>query len=89
MARNLSGTLVANTVKTESIDAYCAQITVINRSQTGEIWATFDGTTPVVEGVGSFPVLGAQAMQAPSFSQITTVKLLSTGALKYSLIGES
>lgn len=89
MARSKHGQLVAATVTTLAIDAYMIQITVTNRSQTGEIYFTVDGTTPVVGADGTYLCLGSRVVSPPSVPSATTVKLLSTGTPLYTVEGES
>lgn len=89
MARMKHGTLTANAVTTHTLEAYTQQITVTNRSQTGEIYFTVDGSTPVVGGDDSHVCLGSRTVAPYSTINAPTVKLISTGALNYSLAGES
>ena len=75
MSRIKHGTLAAAVVATETVDAFTQQITVVNRSQTGEIYFTVDGSTPTVKG---------------NDTSASTVKLISaTGPLEYSVVGEA
>ena len=88
MPRIFHGTLTANVVSSVSVDSNTSQILVTNRSQTGEIYATIDGSDPV-PAVNGYVVLGSRALVCPSFTGPTPVKLISTAALKYSIEGES
>lgn len=87
MAVSEHGTLTANVVKTVSItDAWPGGIEVINRSQTGEIYVTLDGTTPTVGGADTFVVLGSRYFGNDRIGDDTvTVKLISSAALAYSV----
>lgn len=87
--RVVHGTLTANTVASHTLDGYTAQVTILNRSQTGEIYFTVDGSTPTVGGNDSFVCLGSRAVATVSAIAAPTVKLISTGALNYSVTGET
>jgi len=90
MSRIKHGTLAAAVVATETVDAFTQQITVVNRSQTGEIYFTVDGSTPTVKGNDTYICLGAKAVSAYSYTSASTVKLISaTGPLEYSVVGEA
>lgn len=88
MARIFHGTLTANVVSSVIVDSNTTQILITNRSQTGEIYATVDGSDPVATTNG-YVVMGTRALVCPGFTNATPVKLISTGALKYSIEGES
>lgn len=88
MSRIVHGTLTANVVATVSIDAYTPALTVVNRSQSGEIYFTVDGTTPVIESNG-FVCLGSRIVTSPALNQATTIKLVSNAALRYTVEGET
>lgn len=89
MSRIAHGTLTATVVATETVDSYTAQITITNRSQTGEIYFTVDGSTPTVKGANSYPCLGSRAVATVGYPAVSTVKLISaTGPLEYSVVGE-
>lgn len=88
MARIYHGTLTANVVSSVTVEGNTTQIQITNRSQTGEIYATVDGSVPVVATNG-FVVLGSRALVCPSFTGPTVVQLISSSALKYSVEGES
>lgn len=89
MARTSHGTLIASTVRTVTLDAYTSQITIVNRSQSGEIYFTVDGTTPVAGAAGTYVCLGARVVPAVSIVSTPVVQLISTQALDYSIEGES
>lgn len=73
----------------EARERYTAQITILNRSGTGEIYFTVDGSSPTVGGNDCFVSLGSRAVNAVSAVTAPTVKLISTGALNYSVTGET
>lgn len=50
MAPHAHGTLVATVVTTVTIDPGVSAVRVVNRSSTGDIYFTVDGSTPAVEG---------------------------------------
>jgi hypothetical protein len=81
------GILTANVVTTVTItDAWPGGIDIVNRSLTGEIWVTLDGSTPTVAGDDCYVVLGARRFDNPSIGDDTVaVRLLSTAALAYSV----
>jgi hypothetical protein len=88
MARISHGTLSPGVVSSFVVDTMTGVITITNRSQSGEIYVTVDGTTPVVGSVG-YVVMGTRAIPAPQFNNPTTVKLISAGSPNYSIEGES
>lgn len=90
MARTVqNGTLTANTVATVSVTEANPAITVINRSQTGTIWATLTGVAPTVAGANCYPVLGASTfMVSTPHATAVTVKLIASAALDYSVVGD-
>lgn len=90
MARSVqNGTLTASTVATISVTEATPAITIINRSQTGTIWATLSGATPTVAGAGCYPVLGASTfMVSTPHTTAVSVKLISSAALDYSVVGD-
>lgn len=88
MAVARSGTLTAGGPATtvDITDAWPGGIWVINRSQTGEIWVTLDGSVPTVAGNDCFVVLGARFFANPRVGDDTVaVKLISSAALTYSV----
>lgn len=87
MARIFHGTLTANTVSSVTVESNTTQILITNRSQTGEIYATVDGSAPVIASNG-YVVLGTRALVCPQFTGPTVVNLISNSALKYSVEGE-
>lgn len=88
MAIAKSGTLTANTVKTETVSTDYQGIVVVNRDQTGEIWVRIDGTDPTVGGADCFVVLGARQFATEGSGSIT-VKMISTSAIRYTVEGGS
>lgn len=89
MPRVSHGQLTATTVKTVGIDAYTTQITILNRSQTGEIYFTVDGSIPTVGGEGCYVCIGSTTVPTIDINTMVTVRLISTTALYYSVVGES
>jgi hypothetical protein len=85
MANAKSGTLVANTVATVTVDADGRGIQVVNRTQTGVIWVRLDGVTPVAAADDNFVVLGVRHF--PTRTGSITVKLISADALAYTVEG--
>ena len=83
-----SGTLAPNVVTSVVVGSGYPGVTVLNRSQTGEIWVRLDGTDPVVAADDTFVVLGARYFDTslPHVSPVT-VKLISIAALNYSVEG--
>lgn len=82
-----SGTLTAGQAATVTItDAY-PSVLVINRSGTGAIWVTLDGSTPTVAGANCYPVLGSRSFGIDPGSRPTVVKLISSAALDYTVEG--
>lgn len=88
-ARSKYGTLAANTVKTETLDMRYPKVEVVNRDATAEIFFTVDGSSPTVEGDGTYFLLGGQSLLIPVQTSMdpTVVKLISTGTPKYAVSG--
>jgi hypothetical protein len=87
MAKAKHGTLTANTVATVTLDTpfrYTAIVDVINRSMTGEIYVTTDGTDPTVAGDDTILVAGVTSFARPNGASLT-VKLISSAALSYTV----
>lgn len=87
MASARHGTLVANTVTTVTIDTtgdYSEIVDVINRSQSGEMYVTADGTAPTVTGNDTRAVMGVTSFRRRTAAPFV-VKLISTAALSYSV----
>jgi hypothetical protein len=80
-----SGTLVGNTVTTVTVRGWTYGINVINRTGTGQIWVTINGTTPTVAGADCFVVLGARNF--PCNNADTVVKLICSAANDYTVEG--
>jgi hypothetical protein len=89
MSKIIHGALVANTAAAVTIDAYMVQVTVTNRTQSGEIYFTVDGTVPTVLGVDCFVCLGSRVVSAPVPGKKTVVNMISSTAVSYSVEGES
>lgn len=90
MPRAKSGTLVANTVTSVTVtDVNPGGVEIVNRSQTGQIWVTLDGTEPTVAGDDCFIVLGARYFENPTVParEQVVVKLISSAALDYTVEG--
>jgi hypothetical protein len=86
------GTLTISTKKTVTINGHFSKITVINRNGAGEIWFTVDGTDPVIGAEGTY--LCPAAIWAETVDGLggdpgsnTVVKLLSSAACTYSVLG--
>lgn len=88
MARISHGTLTANAVTSVTLDPCNSQVTIINRTRSGEIYFTVDGTDPTIGGNNSFVCLGTRPA-AVDYMTAPTVKLISNTALLYSVIGET
>lgn len=80
-------TLVANTVKTMTLDRDYAMIDVCNVDGVAAIFFTVDGSTPTVGGDGAFQIPAAigNLQIAPrnagaAHTGVTVVKLISAGA---------
>lgn len=89
MSKILHGTLTPSVVTTLTVDAFCQQISIVNRTQAGTIWFTVDGSTPSAGGADVFPCLGSRPVAVPLLTAASTVKLFSTVAADYSVIGET
>lgn len=88
MASTTHGVLTADQVSTVTIAPGTGGFVVVNRDLTGEIYVRFDGTPPTVGGVDSYVVLGAREFpmtRAQVQRGPVDVKLISTGARKYSV----
>lgn len=93
-SRAVHNTLTATTVDTITLSAQYVRVEVLNRSATGDIFVTLDGSTPTVggndtyvvpaTGVGTF-VNPANTSQPPTS---TVVKLISSGTPSYSVTGQ-
>lgn len=81
--------LTASAVSTVSIDASATMITVVNRTQTGQVYFTVDGSTPTIGGAGTYLCMGAKAVATPGILTPTTVKLICLSAVDISVVGES
>ena len=90
MARSAqNGTLTASTVATVTVSDAFPGINIVNRSQTGTIWVTLDGSTPTVAGANCYPVLGVRYFNvAGPHATAVTVKLISSSALDYTVEGD-
>lgn len=83
-----NGTLAANNVATITVAAYNAQITVISRSKAlDDLWFTTNGVDPVANVDGTNWTNGVAVVGSPSYSAVTTVKLLCASAIGYCVKG--
>ncbi len=90
MTDSVHGTTVPGQVTVVEISADRVQgVNIVNRSLTGELWVRFDGEDPVVEGEGSFAVLGARNYPYPKTTagEGVEIKLISDDAVKFSVEG--
>ena len=92
VARAKHATLTAATVETITFSVDVVSVEVVNRDGTAEIYFTIDGTTPVAGAddteVVPAAVGAAQKLGSPGSRWVTdTVKLISTGTPKYSVVG--
>jgi hypothetical protein len=85
MANAKSGTLTANVVTTLTVNADGLGLQIVNRTQTGVIWVRLDGTDPVAAADDNFSVLGVRHFVTRTGA--VQVRLISTGALDYSVEG--
>lgn len=86
--------LVANVVTTMTFDKDFAQVEILNVDGAAEVYATADGTTPVVGATGSYVLpaaIGSLELtprdDGAAHSGVTVVKLISTGTPKVSVRG--
>lgn len=91
MATSKSGTLTANTVKSETVEVVAfgteKGLSVTNRSTTGEIWVRLDGVDPTVAGDNCKLVIGTRSFALSDGISSVTVKMISTDALSYCVEG--
>jgi hypothetical protein len=85
MAYAVSGTLVGGVVSTVTVRGWTYGINVINRTGTGQLWVTINGSTPSVAGNDCFVVLGARNF--PCNNADTVVKIICSGANDYTVEG--
>lgn len=88
MALTHPGTLTADTAVSVEIDNHGGWIEIVNRSQTGEIWARVDGQDATVAGEDCYLVLGSRRLQVPvsvTLYQPASVSLISTDPLDYTV----
>lgn len=84
-----SGTLTPSAITSVTITEGYPSVEIVNRSLTGTIWVTLDGTDPTVAGDNCYPVLGVRVFNLPApHTTAVTVKLLSTAALDYTVEGD-
>ena len=81
------GTLVADTVTTETLDGDYAHAAVFNRDTSADIWVRLDKQAdPAVEADDSYVVpAGMRRVFEVTTAGATEVRLLSTGTPKYEL----
>jgi hypothetical protein len=98
MAHIHSGTLVASTVTTVSLDEPYETITVFNRSGSAELFFRLDGVNPTVGGDDCYIVPAAITQESvlgiTSIAQTTTgsipgstIKLISSGTPTFTVEG--
>lgn len=81
-------TLVAATVDTVTLGANYARVEIFNRSSSGYIYATTNGTTPTSGGDDTYVIGPGQAIQVDTPSPTATVvKLICATANDYSVTG--
>jgi hypothetical protein len=81
-----SGTLTAGGPATTVVVGMIRDgVTVINRSQTGELWVRLDGQDPTVAGDDCFVVLGARTFTPPDIDWAMEIRMISSQALNYSV----
>ena len=90
MARSAQhGTLTANAVTTVTVNDGYPGVTVLNRSQTGTIWVTLNGSAPTVAGTGCYPVLGLRYFHIPPpHTTAATIKMIAATALDWTVEGD-
>lgn len=90
VARSKHATLVAATVDSVTLSLDYSQVEIVNRSTTGDIYATVDGTTPVSAADDTIYIGPGQALvlALPTTGAGTDViKLISAGTPSYSVTG--
>ena len=81
-------TLVADTVDTVTLDGDYSSVEVLNRATSGDIYFRVDGTAPTVGGAGTYIARAGESVALDiDTSGKTVVKLISSGALDYSVQG--
>jgi hypothetical protein len=89
VARSKHATLVAATVDSVTFSSDYKNVEILNRAATGDIYATVDGTTPVVGADDTIIVSPGQfvsiEMAYRSDSSADVVKLISAGTPAYSV----
>jgi hypothetical protein len=89
-AMSVHKTLTANTVDVVTLtEPAWTSIEVVNRSEIAELYYTVNGSTPTPGTDDTFLVMPYSADTVPDVSVATqsTVKVVSTGAVAYSVIG--
>ncbi|MDH2424766.1 hypothetical protein [Sphaerisporangium sp. TRM90804] len=81
MANPIHATLQADVVATITLDRDARKVNVCNVTGTAAVWFTLDGSTPEVEGNGSWvlPAVVSAIDLEPSTAGPTVVKLISEG----------
>lgn len=90
VVRSKHATLVAATVDSVTLSQDWGSVEILNRSTSGDIYATVDGTTPVSAADNTIYVGPGQAVQVsmPTTGAGTDdVKLISAGTPSYSVTG--
>lgn len=83
--RAKSATLSASTVDTITLANGIKRVLVINRSTSGWIWAKEGSVAPTVAGDECLPVGPTWAIPVETNGSTTVVKLISSGALDYTV----
>jgi hypothetical protein len=92
--RAVHNTLVATTVDTVTLTAQYNRVEILNRSASGDIFVTLDGSTPSVGGNDTYviPATGVGTFVNPNWTNeppiSTVVKLISSGTPSYSVTGQ-
>lgn len=81
--------LTANTVATVTLDADYQNVEVVNRDGSGEVFFTYDGSTPTVAGDGTvlLPAALSGVTVNPETAPVSVIKLISAGTPKVSVRG--
>ncbi len=82
------GVLTPDQITSVQVDAGPDGVVVVNRSLTGTIWVTVDGSDPDDSAANSFSVLGARDFQFSRYRRQSgpiVVKLIAGEALAYSV----
>jgi hypothetical protein len=92
--RAVHNTLTAATVDTITLSSQYNRVEILNRSASGDIFITVDGSTPTVGGNDTYvvPATGVGTFVNPNWTNeppiSTVVKLISSGTPAYSVTGQ-